>query len=1070
MKKKTFAEYITLAFRAFFGIVILVCITYFVLYVRKHYGNGSLPKKVHTISNWTMETDTMPAVEITLPITADVEVGETVRFKSIVPDYVQNGYYLGLLNSKNINITIDGRDRYNWRRENADVIGGPTHASYFFVALRQEDAGKEIVITKYGNTFNGGFDDFVIGDSYSVLSYFRDSRGPLQFIFALFIFFLSLVLVVFGMMFTVLEKKSVNIITAGLAVMTASAWLITDSLEFQLFFGIRHIDGFIAYILAMTMAFPFLAYIDGIQKYRYKNFYTLLCFTELINFIACTTLHVTGTVNFYDLLTFMNGIMGVIVVSTCSVVIYDMVIGKAKEYRRVAYGLLAFMTSCIIELIFLKLDKPWIDGLFMELGLLLLLCSAVLQQIIDLYNMEKERNQVYEANAAKSEFLTNMSHEIRTPINAILGMNEMIMQENQSSLIREYAEHIGHAGQLLLSMVNEVLDYSALQNGEDMIVNADYKPRQMIESVTAVLRDKATAKGLGLNIGMPGDLPLYLNGDERHIVRILANICSNAVKFTEKGNVTFAAECTYDEEKGNYILEFYIKDSGVGIPKEELNNLFSAFSRADIKKNRSVDGAGLGLAIVKSLLDDMGGTIEVTSEVGEGSTFIVRIPQNEAVDKHDADTEDVHNQKEIIGSCYNGSSDEHDQEIVSIFNEKSVIDSIAKNKGNANNDNRAENVDNSVANKEDVSKAFEHSMDKDNNNQDLDNYSASYEAPKAHVLAVDDNNANLIVVKEFLKKSKVILDMATGGDEAITKCQSTRYDIILMDHMMPEPDGIEAMHVIRESLESINRKTPIIVLTANVIGDCKNNYICEGFDGYLSKPVDRTTLLKTIRKFVNSELIVEVEPTETQEEKQQASSDEKREDNGIIDFDELIERFEGQKSVADMILGECVKEGERKIVLLRELFDEKDIKRYGIEAHGVKGVMASVCAKHFSAHAKEHEFAAKEDRIDFIEQDIDSFLDEYRQVLEFITQYLKGEGIDVKVPKTVSYDGDNKSVEELIDCIKQALDDFDVDEALKHISHLADTIDEDKKSIVEEVRQYAEDFEYDKALECLEKL
>lgn len=1053
MNKQSLSRYITITIRTLFGLALFVCFILFVSYASKHEGEGAIPENIREITNWVYKTENGDTIAARTPINANVEAGETVVYKAVLPEGIIDGDYVSTTNSKNIRFEIDGEVRYEWTRDEADVVGGPTHPSFVYVPVYAKDSGKEILVTKYGKTFNGGFEPLVLGDAHSVISYYKREYGASQFLIAIFIMALAMLIIICGLIIRIITRKDIYLISACFAVMTAAAWLIMDSMEFQLYFGIKHIDGFIAYILAMLMVFPFLAYLDAIQKYRYRNYYSLLASIEVVNLIVCTSCHLSGTANFQEMLFFMNGTIGIVIVGAFICTVYDVAVVKEHGYRVVSIGLLVFMVLGFAEIFFIQHKKPWIDGIFIELGLFVVLVTAVAQQIKDIMDIEQERKLAFKANEARNEFLTNMSHEIRTPINAILGMNEMIMQENHSSVIKGYSEHIGQAGQVLLSLVNDILDYSTIQNGNDFIETIDYRPREILNTVTAVLKENAQSKKLNVIINIAEDIPEYLHGDARHIVRILKNICSNAVKFTDKGQIEFTAQCKADEANAGYLLEFYVKDSGTGIRHKDVEKLFSAFNRIDIKKNRALDGAGLGLAISRSLAEAMNGTIEVESVFGEGSTFIIKIPQGK------------------VDTVSNNTMPDSTKEQDSLDSSEHSSESVA-----------AENASGGTALEaqselEDLAQAADNVILDCLGEDDLDGYGVCYEAPRAKILAVDDNMTNLIVVREFLKDTKVDLEVVTSGLEAIERCNDKKYDIILMDHMMPEPDGVETMHVIRQSLTSINRKTVMIVLTANVIGDCKREYLQEGFDGYLSKPVKRSRLLKTVRKYLDDKIVTDldevVESDDGNNEPEAEvidSSVNTFEERGIIDFDGLFMRFEGQKQVAQMILGECVKEGERKIVLLRELYELGDIERYAIEAHGVKGVMASVCANDFSAHAKEHEFAAKEGRVDYISNDIDKFLTEYREVLDYIVNYLRSEGIEVSVPVMVNYDGENSTEEEFVASIRQALDDFDVDEALKHISGLYEIVDEDKKNIVEEVRQYTDDFEYDLALESLDKL
>ena len=255
---------------------------------------------------------------------------------------------------------------------------------------------------------------------------------------------------------------------------------------------------------------------------------------------------------------------------------------------------------------------------------------------------------------------------------------------------------------------------------------------------------------------------------------------------------------------------------------------------------------------------------------------------------------------------------------------------------------------------------------------------------------------NQIVVKQFLKNTGMEVDLASGGNEALRLCKVNKYDVVLMDHMMPSPDGIETLHLIRSDEGSLNRETPVIVLTANALVGSREKYEAEGFDNYLSKPVESGRLIKMIRKYLPEEKVL-YKPRKRTGEGQTENAPATEAAAGFdgktpVDIPALLARFDNQQQTVNLILEEVIKEGERKIPLLRELVEKEDIKRYAVEAHGIKGVMASSCAPDLSDTAKAHELAAKGDNFGYVKDNIDSFIRQYEEVLDFIREYLKGQG------------------------------------------------------------------------------
>lgn len=394
------------------------------------------------------------------------------------------------------------------------------------------------------------------------------------------------------------------------------------------------------------------------------------------------------------------------------------------------------------------------------------------------YDITKEINMLEElkaANATKEHFLTSMSHEIRTPINAIIGMNEMILRESKEKKVSEYAANIESSSGLLLSIVNDILDYSKIESGKLEVFNASYEIAGLINDSILVINKRAYDKEIRLEVSANPNLPSWLFGDEIRIRQIILNLLVNAVKYTDEGYISL--ECDFARlDEDNINLIFSVRDTGRGMKTTDKNVLFESFTRLDEKKNQTIEGTGLGLAITKSLLDLMGGTISVDSIYGVGSRFTVIIPQK--------------------------------------ISNAAVMGDISGRVGNIN--------------KQEVK------------------HRSSLKDLNLTILAVDDVEMNLVVIKELLKETGIQVETATSGKEAIKKCHHIKYDMIFMDHMMPEMDGLECMNRIKSEC-AINRNAPFIVLTANAIVGARDKYIRDGFDDYLSKPLDGMKLEEMIK-------------------------------------------------------------------------------------------------------------------------------------------------------------------------------------------------------------------------------
>lgn len=395
--------------------------------------------------------------------------------------------------------------------------------------------------------------------------------------------------------------------------------------------------------------------------------------------------------------------------------------------------------------------------------------------------VEEQNEKLKISDKAKSTFISNMSHEIRTPINAVLGLNEMIIRETTDEKIRSYAYDIKNASKILLSVINDILDFSKIESGKMEIVPVEYNLPSLINDACNIISVRMKEKGLAFELDVDSELPGRLYGDEIRITQIILNILTNAVKYTEKGKVTLSVKGKR-QENNELALTVSIRDTGIGIKKEDLATLFDEFTRLDVRRNRNIEGTGLGMSIVVHLLRQMGSELVVESEYGVGSVFSFTIVQKIIKDVPMGDIR------------------------------------LAK--------------DNCLLHEESGKEPFS--------------------ASKAKILVVDDNRVNLKVVKALLKTTKIQVDTASSGEVALEKLQENEYQLVLMDHFMPNMDGVETLQRMRELGEKYSN-IPVIALTANVLSGTREKYQNMGFDDFLEKPINVDRMEEMMMSYIPKE-------------------------------------------------------------------------------------------------------------------------------------------------------------------------------------------------------------------------
>ncbi len=729
-------------------------------------------------ADWVQVMSNGAQEPVTIPGQCEAKHGEWITIATELSKNQDDTWLCIRSMQQDMKIYVGDELRKEYSTLDTQLFGKTSTMTFVFFPLYESDAGKELRIEFMSDSAYAGYvSEIYMGEKSDIEQNFYELYAPAAIVAVLLL--IIGILVVGGSIFIrFFYKKKLDIIHLGNALVIAASWLLVESKLRQFIFPNSTIAMLMGFLLIAVLPYPILSYINSAQNNRYIKVYMTLGGCAAINYGVVVMLQIMNIKDFFETMTSSHIIIVVLIVVMAVTITLDIIKGYVREYREVAIGFAGLMLAGICEIGLTYVVSAHFNGIALSLGLIALLITAGLKSVRDIVNIEKEKQYAIATSESKAKFLANMSHEIRTPINTIIGMNEMILRESENETIEEYSHNIQSASHMLLGLINDVLDFSKIEAGKLQIVENNYKLADMLNDVVLGIKMRAEQKGLKLELDIDETMPTVLKGDEIRIKQILNNLLSNAIKYTEKGSITFSAKSVRVEEE--FLLLLSVKDTGIGIKKEDLEKLFDSFQRLELTKNRYIEGTGLGLNITQLLVNLMNGTIDVQSEYGNGSCFTVKIPQQ-------------------------------------------IVDRVAM--GSIEQKHKTDESDKPLKEK-------------------------GLNIPDAKILVVDDTKMNLFVIKELLKRTGAQVDMAGGGNECLEMTKAKKYDVILMDHMMPEPDGVQTLHLIREDDSNMNKDIPIIVLTANAIVGMKEQYLEEGFADYLSKPVEAEKLEEMLAKFL----------------------------------------------------------------------------------------------------------------------------------------------------------------------------------------------------------------------------
>jgi len=730
----------------------------------------------------------------------------------------------------------------------------------------------------------------------------------------------------------------------------------------------------------------------------------------------------------------------------------------------------------------------------------------VLRDMTDIKEMEKKLRkalrEAIDASNIKSDFLAKMSHEIRTPMNAIIGMAELVLRDDITNNTREQITTIRHASSNLLSIIDDLLDFSIIESGNMQIQPVSYSLPSLIHDVSNIIRTKVSGTLVKYVVNIDSRLPYSLIGDVARIRQVLINILGNAVKHTHEGHISL----TVIGVPGVSALDllFMIEDTGSGIKKEHIDSLFAEYYQV----HSGTDGVGLGLAITHGLVSVMGGNISVESEPGKGTIFTITIPQKMETPGKLANVENPLDKKSLIYEyheimavslyyaidslgircdiaenydtfCERMHKDTYNYVFVSkaLFEEhKTTILRLCANSrivllsefcesapiGNWSNITlpanvvNVANVFNSVTDPHTLSHGYEHHV--------------VFSAPGARVMVVDDISTNLIVIAGLLEPYYMSVELCLSGAEALEKVQAGQYDLVFMDYRMPDMDGVETTERIRD-LDRDNpyySKLPIIALTADAVAGRKEMFLKCGFNDFMSKPIDADKLNSVLERWIPldkqiSSGIIRSNLTPP------AAATEISESIPGIDVHQGIRLSGGTIEYFYETLASYHSDISERLDILRDCVDAKDLQKYITIVHAIKSASANIGAGDVSGAAFALENAGLNEDWDFITGNNEKFITFLEKMLKDIGEALLR--YDAKNAVDGGDDGsgrDTRIQNELVN-LKSALDIIDIDAiniAVESLLRLART--EDEKKTVRDISQHVLMFEYDEVHELID--
>ena len=938
---------------------------------------------------WLMySSDSAERVAVTLPYSGKIQASETIIFENTLSEEYADLTLKFSAENAAVRVLLDGEVLYP--QEPQEDTGEGQYYVYIPDITEDDAAERQLcieltVLEQEREILLGGMiaeinSTFVVGLVGSNLT---------DIVCCLLIVITAMIMFVLAMIRWYTSQPSRGELYLGLFGLTAGVYSFIGTYTLNLFFDMREAYVIQEYLMLMLPLFLALYFEQNLRSLYPRRFAALLCVVSC-NAVIQILLEWLGGWKLVQMADISTAVVGLACVT--GIISLLQMKNKSSRYQMALSVLSVFMLLAgevgkVLLNAFSMYSYATVAGLhgmtssgmmFTVLHILQIskeyrfdaeekIRAAELQnKLLEKANKDADlaRHEALAANEAKGKFLAQMSHEIRTPINAVLGMDEMILRESKEQNVREYAMDIYTAGQSLLSLINDILDFSKIDSGKMEIVPVEYDISSLIHDLVNMTSQRAADKGLSLEVEADAQIPSRLYGDDVRIRQILINILTNAVKYTHEGTVWLRVHSRVMNETA--LLYFEVEDTGIGIKAEDLPKLSAEFERIEEDKNRNIEGTGLGMSITIQLLALLGSRLHVESTYGKGSKFYFELEQK------------------IIDDTPIGDFASNVQQMAQDFH-----------------------------------------------------YEAALYAPDAKLLVVDDNVVNRKVLRNLLKETAIQVTEAASGAECLQLVQENQFDLIFLDHMMPEMDGVETLHCMKALPEYPCKDTPVVVLTANAVSGAKEAYLSEGFDDFLSKPIVPDKLEAMLLKMLPEALLCTVREPVKKPEAQEAAALPLEELPFVEGLDwnyawlhlpeyELLaytvrEFYDQIDSAAD-----CLERAYRQCT------EEKNPEPYRIQVHAMKSLAATIGIISLSGIARVLESAAKDGRIEVILSMTAIFLEEWRSYRLKLQGVF---GIGSTQGKEVT---DYSVIRALVEMVRVSMQEMEIDKADECVRQLRD--------------------------------